>query len=66
MCHCLYAQAETRAYPDASIYHKPKAVAWWIIILAVFAGILLLLLIVFIFYKVRNRFAHSHYLVLMA
>ncbi|KAH8040230.1 hypothetical protein HPB51_009778 [Rhipicephalus microplus] len=38
-----YAEAETRAYPDASLYQKTEGVALWIIILAIVAGILLLL-----------------------
>lgn len=46
-----YAQAETRAYPDASLYQKTEGVALWIIILAAVAGILLLLLVIFILYK---------------
>lgn len=46
-----FANAETRAYPDASLYQKTEGVALWIIILAVCAGILLLLLVVFILYK---------------
>lgn len=46
-----YTTAETRAYPDASLYQKTEGVALWIIILAVVAGILLLFLIIFILYK---------------
>ncbi|XP_075535810.1 integrin alpha-PS1-like isoform X1 [Dermacentor variabilis] len=46
-----YAEAETRAYPDASLYQKTEGVALWIIILAIVAGILLLLLVIFILYK---------------
>ncbi|EEC08879.1 integrin alpha-ps, putative [Ixodes scapularis] len=46
-----FAHAETRAYPDASLYQKSEGVALWIIILAVCAGILLLLLVIFLLYK---------------
>ncbi|CAN7988760.1 unnamed protein product [Ixodes hexagonus] len=46
-----FAHAETRAYPDASLYQKTEGVALWVIILAVCAGILLLLLLVFLLYK---------------
>ncbi|KAG0444254.1 hypothetical protein HPB47_013999 [Ixodes persulcatus] len=47
----LVTMAETRAYPDASLYQKSEGVALWIIILAVCAGILLLLLVIFLLYK---------------
>ncbi|XP_064455272.1 integrin alpha-PS1-like [Ornithodoros turicata] len=46
-----YAEAETKAYPDASLYQAAEGVALWIIILSVCAGILLLLIVIFILYK---------------
>lgn len=54
-----YAEAETKAYPDSSLYQRSDGVPWWVIAIGVIIGILLLVAIIYFLKKTgffeRNR-----------
>ncbi|OQR73543.1 integrin alpha-PS1-like [Tropilaelaps mercedesae] len=47
-----FAEAETKAYPDSSLYQRSEGVPWWVIALAVIIGILVLVIIAYCLYKI--------------
>lgn len=49
-----YAEAETKAYPDSSLYQRSEGAPWWVIALGVIIGILILVAIAYCLYKVQN------------
>ncbi|XP_022660964.1 integrin alpha-PS1-like isoform X2 [Varroa destructor] len=46
-----YAEAETKAYPDSSLYQRSEGAPWWVIALGVIIGILILVAIAYCLYK---------------